>query len=297
MDIAHLKTFLEIYRIRHFGKAAQILCVTQSAASARIKLLEERLGVKLFTRGHNAIEPTPAAHRFHKYAEMTVSGWEQARLMIALPERFNHSLSIGYLPDTWHLFLKDWMDVIQREIPETALNMTIHAGQNVQELILGNALDIGFVFEPINSPRLVSVNITSLILKLFSNQADLSLDEAVGEGYVMVDWGARFEFEHSQAFPHFLGASLRTNYGVMALDLLREGKRSAYLPDQVVNNNLNGQPLFQVRGAPHFERHLYAVYRSESVSANIIETLLNKIIMLATTTPPINSENKTISHS
>jgi len=215
MDIAHLKTFLEIYRIRHFGKAAQILFITQSAASARIKLLEERLGVKLFTRERHAIEPTPAGHRFHKYAEMTVSGWEQARLMIALPERFNHSLSIGYLPDTWHLFLKDWMDDIQLELPETALNMTIHAGQNVQELILGNALDIGFVFEPINSPRLISINITSLILKLFSNQPSMTLEEAISEGY------------------------------------------------------------------PTFERHLYAVYRSECESIKLIETLINKITALA----------------
>ena len=281
MDIAHLKTFLEIYRIRHFGKAAQILFITQSAASARIKLLEERLGVKLFTRERHAIEPTPAGHRFHKYAEMTVSGWEQARLMIALPERFNHSLSIGYLPDTWHLFLKDWMDDIQLELPETALNMTIHAGQNVQELILGNALDIGFVFEPINSPRLISINITSLILKLFSNQPSMPLEEAISEGYVMVDWGARFEYEHSRAFPYFPGASLRTNYGVMALDLLREGKRSAYLPDQVVTSNLNEQPLYLVDGAPTFERHLYAVYRSECESIKLIETLINKITALA----------------
>jgi len=281
MDIAHLKTFLEIYRIRHFGKAAQILFITQSAASARIKLLEERLGVKLFTRERHAIEPTPAGHRFHKYAEMTVSGWEQARLMIALPERFNHSLSIGYLPDTWHLFLKDWMDDIQLELPETALNMTIHAGQNVQELILGNALDIGFVFEPINSPRLISINITSLILKLFSNQPSMTLEEAISEGYVMVDWGARFEYEHSRAFPYFPGASLRTNYGVMALDLLREGKRSAYLPDQVVTSNLNEQPLYLVDGAPTFERHLYAVYRSECESIKLIETLINKITALA----------------
>lgn len=41
MDIAHLKTFLEIYRIRHFGKAAEKLFITQSAASARIKILED----------------------------------------------------------------------------------------------------------------------------------------------------------------------------------------------------------------------------------------------------------------
>jgi DNA-binding transcriptional LysR family regulator len=282
MDIAHLKTFLEIYRIRHFGKSAEILCITQSAASARIKLLEERLGVKLFTRDRHAIEPTPAGHRFQKYAEMTVSGWEQARLMIALPERYNSSLSIGYLPDAWHLFLKNWMDNIQRSTPETALNMTIHAGQNVQELILASALDIGFVFEPINSPRLTSVKITSLLLKLFSNQPNTTLAEAVSDGYIMVDWGARFEYEHSKAFPYFPGASLRTNYGVMALDLMRDGKRSAYLPDQVMSNNVDNQDLYLVDGAPTFERHLYAVYRSGSGSLTLIETLINQFIELST---------------
>ena len=281
MDIAHLKTFLEIYRIRHFGKSAEILCITQSAASARIKLLEERLGVKLFTRDRHAIEPTPAGHRFHKYAEMTVSGWEQARLMIALPERYNNSLSIGYLPDAWHLFLNNWMDDIQRSTPDTALNMTIHAGQNVQEQILASALDIGFVFEPINSPRLTSVKITSLLLQLFSNQPETLLVDAVSDGYIMVDWGARFEYEHSKAFPYFPGASLRTNYGVMALDLMREGKRSAYLPDQVVSNNADNLALYLVEGAPTFERHLYAVYRSGSDSLELIETLVNQIIQLS----------------
>lgn len=209
---------------------------------------------------------------------MTVSGWEQARVMIALPERFSHSLSIGYLPDTWHLFLKDWMDDIQQGLPEVALNMTIHPGQNVQELILVSALDIGFVFEPINSPRLTSVNITSLALKLFTNQPEMTVEEAVSDGYIMVDWGARFEYEHSKAFPYFPGASLRTNYGIIALDLLRDGKRAAYLPDQVVTNSINNQLLYLVKGAPTFTRHLYAVYRSDCES--LVETLIEKIIKL-----------------
>lgn len=277
MDIAHLKTFLEIYRVRHFGKAAEKLCITQSAASARIKLLEERLGVKLFTRERHAIEPTPAGHRFHKYAEMTVSGWEQARVMVALPEQYSQSLSIGYLPDTWHLFLKNWVDEVHAQMPETALNLTIHAGQNVQELILGSALDVGFVFEPINSPRLQSVNIASLKLKLFSNQPNMSLASAMGEGYVMVDWGAMFEYEHSKAFPGLTGAAIRTNYGVMALDLLRVGTRSAYLPDQVANSNVARHSLYSVEGAPVFERNLYAVYRSASTSIALIEQLIEVI--------------------
>ena len=56
MDIQLLRTFLELDRTRHFGKAAEILSVTQSAVSARIRLLEETLGVPLFIRRRNEIQ-------------------------------------------------------------------------------------------------------------------------------------------------------------------------------------------------------------------------------------------------
>ena len=42
MDIEILKTFLEVARVRHFGKASESLFITQSAVSARIRLLEEK---------------------------------------------------------------------------------------------------------------------------------------------------------------------------------------------------------------------------------------------------------------
>ena len=50
MDIGVLKTFLEVNRTRHFGQAADNLFLTQSAVSARIRLLEQTLGVPLFSR-------------------------------------------------------------------------------------------------------------------------------------------------------------------------------------------------------------------------------------------------------
>ena len=45
MDIALLKTFLEVAKTRHFGRAAENLYITQAAVSARIKQMEEDLGV------------------------------------------------------------------------------------------------------------------------------------------------------------------------------------------------------------------------------------------------------------
>ncbi len=46
MDTELLKTFLEVSRTRHFGRAAESLYLTQSAVSFRIRQLENQLGVK-----------------------------------------------------------------------------------------------------------------------------------------------------------------------------------------------------------------------------------------------------------
>ena len=47
MDTELLKTFLEVSRTRHFGRAAEALYLTQSAVSFRIRQLENQLGVNL----------------------------------------------------------------------------------------------------------------------------------------------------------------------------------------------------------------------------------------------------------
>ena len=46
-------------------------------------------------------------------------------------------------PNWWGMppaVLKGWVDKIREEMPETALNLTIHPGHNVQELILSGSL-------------------------------------------------------------------------------------------------------------------------------------------------------------
>lgn len=60
MDTELLKTFLEVSRTRHFGRAAESLYLTQSAVSFRIRQLENQLGVNLFTRHRNNIRLTAA---------------------------------------------------------------------------------------------------------------------------------------------------------------------------------------------------------------------------------------------
>ena len=52
--------------------AAQDLCITQSAISRQIRLLEEQLGVKLFFRGYRSIDFTPEGERLFAAANSSI---------------------------------------------------------------------------------------------------------------------------------------------------------------------------------------------------------------------------------
>ncbi len=79
MDTELLKTFLEVSRTRHFGRAAESLYLTQSAVSFRIRQLENQLGANLFTRHRNNIRLTPAGERLLPYAESLMMTWQLAK--------------------------------------------------------------------------------------------------------------------------------------------------------------------------------------------------------------------------
>ena len=69
MDIELLRTFIEVRKTRHFGKAAENLYLTQAAVSARIRQLEQLLGVKLFIRSRNNIQLTSEGERLVSHAQ------------------------------------------------------------------------------------------------------------------------------------------------------------------------------------------------------------------------------------
>ena len=79
MDIELLRTFLEVARTRHFGQAAESMFLTQAAVSARIKALEQLLGVSLFDRVRRDIRLTPEGNRLVSRADRLISEWRKIR--------------------------------------------------------------------------------------------------------------------------------------------------------------------------------------------------------------------------
>lgn len=69
METQYLKTLRAVLEWGSFSKAAGELCITQSAVSQRIKLLEERLGFPLVDRSGQLVTATEAGRIVSKKAE------------------------------------------------------------------------------------------------------------------------------------------------------------------------------------------------------------------------------------
>lgn len=277
MDTAHLKTFLEIYRVRHFGKAAERLFITPSAASGRIKLLEEQLGVQLFTRSYHSVMPTIAGQRLLKYAETVVNNWEYALQNVGLPDDFQQNIHIGCLSDIWHLYLFHELARVKSALQASALSLSIHPARLLTEQVLQGSLDVAFNFEPVHTPQMTYLKLPPMQLVLQSTVANISLDDALNDRYIMVDWGTAFQFEYNQLISHSVRPTLYVNSGMMALDILHHQNGAAYLPAQISQHHSVTAKLYPVESAPVFEREIYAVYRHDNAHFELIQRLTNTL--------------------
>ncbi len=274
MDIALLKTFLEVVKRRHFGRAAETLCITQSAVSARIKLLESQLGLQLLVRQRKDIQLTPAGIRLLRHAETIVSGWERARQEIALAPDFSSILAIGLAQDLWDIMLRDWLVAMRREQPAIALRIETHPGEVLVHRLTSHLLDLAFMFEPPMMPGLETEQVLEVPLVLVASRPGLSVVEAMTDDYLLVDWGSVFALRHAELFADLPTPAIKVNAGVLAIDLLLRMGGSAYLSQRMAQRQIDQGRLFLVEGAPVISRFAYAVYSPHSQRLEIIREAL-----------------------
>jgi len=274
MDIELLRTFLAVVRTRHFGKAAEELCVTQSAVSARIRQLEKALGTRLFSRVRNNIQLTPEGRQLQKHAETIVHAWARARQEAGLREEFTGGLVIGVMWDIWETLLADSLQRIREVLPETALQIETGARDLLIRRLMDGIIDLALLFEPPQVPDLEIRERGIISLVLATTQPNLTVEQAFDAGYIMVDWGAVFALEHARLFPDMPSPVLRMNHGVMARRYLEQAQGSAYLPEQMLAAGNDSELLYRANQAPVIERPVFAVYRSGSDRSDLIRQTL-----------------------
>lgn len=273
MDINFLRTFLEVHRTCHFGKAAENLFVTQSTVSARIRQLEDELGVKLFNRDRNNIQLTAAGQKFLRHAESILNVWNRARMDINFFEEGWQPFVIGAIPSLWDIYMQDCLSVIRNKYPDLPIVAEAITTENLIRQIYDQSIDLGITYDYPQVTDLVTGEFGTFELIMVSTRKAIALEESLASGYIYVNWGTTFAIEHARCFPD-LKPAMKLALGHSALEYIKRNGGSAYLPEPMISNELN-HTLYRVEGAPAINRKSFAVYREGSNHADVVKTLLS----------------------
>jgi DNA-binding transcriptional LysR family regulator len=277
MDIELLKTFVEVNRTRHFGRAADNLFLTQAAVSARIRLLEQSTGVPLFTRERNNIQLTVAGQKLLGYAEMMINTWNRARHEIAAEDEDKQPLAIGAVASLWDMMLDDWVDMLYAKIPDLLLHAEVSDSNALLRRTRDGTLDLALMYESPQIKGLTVDEFAMIQLVMVSTKPDISYEDAIAEDYVFVDWGTSFSIAHAQAFPDLATPVLRVDGGRMARSFISNRGGSAYLADHMVADDLESGQLHLVNDAPAIDRVAYAVYAGKSDRLDLIQKAIKML--------------------
>lgn len=286
MDTELLKTFLEVCNTRHFGKAAENLYVTQAAVSSRIKQLESRLGLALFSRLRNNIKLTPAGERLIPHAEAVLNTWQRAFQEVAITSKQSTQLALGGSPNVWDLMLQNSLYELKVSKPELAIRAEVLSHTVVTRQLLERSLDLALVFDSPKVDEIITIKLFQLPLELVSTKDHLNISDIASVGYIMLDWGTLFSIQHAKLCKQLPPPTLHTNIARVALDYMLQAGGAAYLPTQLIEPYVDNNQLFRVDDAPDMHRDVFVSYHKDNVKTELIESVIELFKIAATQVAP-----------
>jgi LysR family transcriptional regulator, flagellar master operon regulator len=274
MKIELLKTFLEVSRTLHFRIASENLFITQSAVSARIKLLEDDLGVLLFDRSQKHLKLTSEGNRLIKHANELLFMWQKTKQDVGIADSGAHQLVIGSMMSIWDIVLQDWLKKIHRNFEDVSLLTNTYSPSELRKGILSRVIDIAFLFEPPFVEDLITEKVASVPLHLVTTEPNDSTEPFALNNYIMVDYGEAVNAQHLREFQDSPPAKHHMSQPRIALNFLLDAGGSAYLPRQMAFEYIESNTLFLVEDAPVYSREIFAAYLAKSQKKEIIEHAL-----------------------
>jgi DNA-binding transcriptional LysR family regulator len=277
MDTELARTFLMVAANGNFVAAASRLHITQSTVSARIHTLETALGVRLFQRGRNGAELTPAGKRFLRHAKHLVRTVEQARHDVGLPEGFHDVLTLSGRIAVWEGFLPHWVAWMRAAAPDVSLRLEIGFEPDIMQGLIEGTVDIGVMYTPTSRPGLVVEPLFDETLLLVTNDPTRPWPDP---DYIHIDWGSEFHALFSEHYPELGAPTLVANIGWLGVQQLLTYGGSGYFPLRLVRHHLETGQLWRVPQSPQFKLTAYMVFPRDNESATL-KTALEGLRTLA----------------
>ena len=177
MDISDLQVFEAVSRYGSMNRAAPELHMVQSNVTARIRALEDELGVSLFQRHARGVSTTPAGQRLLPFVTRITKLMSDAQAAAKDDGSPGGTLRLGSLETTAALRLSPLLTDFARTFPAVRLVVNTGTTRKLIADVVDCRLEGAFVAGPVSHPELHQESLFQEELVLTTSRAIHSLEE------------------------------------------------------------------------------------------------------------------------
>ena len=169
-----MEYIVAVNKYRQFVVAAKNCGVAQPSLSAMIQKLEDELGVKIFDRTKQPIEPTPIGEKIISQAEVAIRESKRIREIVDYESgNLTGPLRIGIIPTLAPYIVPDFINNFRKSNPEIELTIVEKTtAELINELHQSN-VDIVIAATPLNKEEFIEIPVYyERFVAYFSNEKE-----------------------------------------------------------------------------------------------------------------------------
>ena len=257
MNQSLIKTFLAIVETGSLVKASNLLHVTQSTVTSRLKALEQDVGQVLVHRQKSGVTLTASGIKFKRYAEAMQNIWQQALLETSLPMGMETVCNLGCDPDLWPTIGRSLVSKIRQLHSTTALSIKLGNRQQLEDWLASGLIDAALTYREASKGNLTSTVIANEQLAVFSTIENGPIKH--DPNYTYFDAGPEFGRDHATAYTDAGIAKNSFDSALWCLEHLLDFGGSAYLPEKLAQPHVVSGELFKLDDGTLFNRNAYII--------------------------------------
>lgn len=149
MNLRQLEAFRAVMLGQTVTRAAEMLHISQPAATRLILSLEENIGFALFERTKGRLHPTAEALVLYEEVQRSLLGVERiARTAREIANLTRGSLQIACVPALGLSFMPRAINAFLQTHEQAQVSLVVQSSREVVDAIVGERCDIGFIAQP-----------------------------------------------------------------------------------------------------------------------------------------------------
>jgi len=157
MEIRRLHYFVSTAELGSLCRASDVLRIAQPALTRQVRLLEEELGVTLFTRTRRGMRLTEEGEQLLADVVGPLRQLEGALQSIrSFSSGLGGNVAIGMTPTVAYFLAQPLLEQMTGEVPNVAARIVEGTTLHLSEGLLSGELDMALLHEPLHDPRLLN---------------------------------------------------------------------------------------------------------------------------------------------